>query len=218
MANVVFVARVRSQVQEIEDQLACKETHGDTVLVIAADDFTASKYAGWVHILDVLPNKRDALILDHSDTHQTLGFVTDIHYDELDDGRDAKARKREKKPSLPKECPKCTYMKPANAHECPACGFKPERRSDVEQVDGDLIEVTRSDRATKQRWYSMLLGISDMKAKREGWAAHTYRAKFGVWPRGLSEVRARPDEEVSNYVKSRAIAWAKAQEKARSAA
>src|SRR5439155_12036812 len=30
--------------------------------------------------------KTEALILDHSDNHVRLGFVTDIHYDELDQG------------------------------------------------------------------------------------------------------------------------------------
>ncbi len=31
--------------------------------------------------------KEDCLILDHSDTHLRLGFVTDIHHETLDDGR-----------------------------------------------------------------------------------------------------------------------------------
>ena len=30
--------------------------------------------------------KADCLILDHSDNHLRLGFVTDIHHDKLDDG------------------------------------------------------------------------------------------------------------------------------------
>ena len=33
----------------------------------------------------MLEGKSDALILDHSDTTERLGFVTDIHHDELDD-------------------------------------------------------------------------------------------------------------------------------------
>jgi superfamily II DNA or RNA helicase len=32
--------------------------------------------------------KDDCLILDHSDNHIRLAFVTDIHHDELDDGRE----------------------------------------------------------------------------------------------------------------------------------
>jgi DNA repair protein RadD len=36
--------------------------------------------------LRTAPGKDHALILDHSDTTQRLGFVTDIHHDRLDDG------------------------------------------------------------------------------------------------------------------------------------
>ena len=49
--------------------------------------------------LRVASTKADCLILDHSDNHLRLGFVTDIHHDELDDGREKKtsARRRRKR-------------------------------------------------------------------------------------------------------------------------
>ena len=54
--------------------------------------------------------KDDCLILDHSDNHIRLGFVTDIHHDELDDGKERIAPKRTKPEALPKKCSKCTFM------------------------------------------------------------------------------------------------------------
>jgi superfamily II DNA or RNA helicase len=56
-------------------------------------------------------DKDHCLILDHSDTTSRLGFVTDIHHDELDDGdrRISSARDRVK---LPKECPMCACLRP----------------------------------------------------------------------------------------------------------
>jgi len=51
----------------------------------------------------------NCLILDHSDTHQRLGFVTDIHHEKLCDGKPPKAQERKER--LPKECPKCTFLR-----------------------------------------------------------------------------------------------------------
>ena len=65
--------------------------------------------------------KQDCLILDHSDTTLRLGFVTDIHHEHLDDGRHRKSNgvTREKPTPLPKECPSCSYLKPAGVHQLP---------------------------------------------------------------------------------------------------
>jgi DNA repair protein RadD len=58
-------------------------------------------------------SKADCLILDHSDNHIRLGFVTDIHHDKLDDGKsERKIQTPQDKEALPKKCPKCTFLKP----------------------------------------------------------------------------------------------------------
>lgn len=158
--------------------------------------------------------KEDCLILDHSDTHLRLGFVSDIHHDELDDGKRVEQRKQERKTALPKECPKCAFVKPAKVAVCPSCGFKPERTSKIEIEDGELLELDavarRASMAEKQRWYSMFLSLARERGYRRGWAANQYKQKFKVWPRGLTETMLPADEEVKNYVKSRMIAYAKA--------
>lgn len=168
--------------------------------------------------------KLDCLILDHSDTTINLGFVTDIQRDQLDDGQ----RKDGKKPGTkarelqkPRECPSCHVLKPAGTHICPDCGFAPERRQDVDTVDGELLQIAgtkrEADKPTKQRFWSGLLWYVDHRGKSEGWASHRYKDRFGVWPRGLQAVAKAPDPECHNWVRAGNIKFAKSMEKARKA-
>jgi superfamily II DNA or RNA helicase len=162
----------------------------------------------------------DCVILDHADNTLRLGFVTDIHHAEL-----CKAVKGERKPQpereapLPKECPSCSFLKPPKTHECPSCGFKPEKRSEIEEKDGELVQLTRAkvkaDHATKQDWYSQLRVIAQERRYSRGWVANTYKKKFGVWPRNLNENATKdPTQEVRNFVKYTAIQFAKRREAA----
>lgn len=165
--------------------------------------------------LRTAPGKADLVVFDHSDTHARLGFVTDIHHESLDDGRERQKAKPRVQPK-PSECPKCHFLRPAKVTKCPACGFKAERQCEVEVEDGELVEFgavasakVKVSTAEKQAWYSMLLKIADDRGYKPGWSANQYRQRFSTWPRGLSELRANPSPEVSNYVKSRMIAYAK---------
>jgi DNA repair protein RadD len=167
--------------------------------------------------------KRDCLILDHSDTTLNLGFVTDIHHDRLSNGNERKAgsaARPERPTPKPKECPSCSHLKPAGVHKCPSCGFAPERQSTIETKHGDLAHLggrlVKVDHETRQKWYSMLLhhAVSRNYSKPEGWAAYKFKEKFGVWPRGLEDFTATPDKEVTNYIRSRQIAYAKRMKKA----
>lgn len=157
--------------------------------------------------------KEDCLVLDHSDNHLRLGFVTDIHHVTLNDGAPISRSAMEHKTPLPKECPKCHFVKPVKVQCCPSCGFKPEKVSKIEIEDGELRELDpRANKVSmlqKQLWYSGLLEIAASRGYRGGWAANQYRQKFGVWPRGLDDIRTEPTAEVLSYVRSRMIAYAK---------
>lgn len=166
--------------------------------------------------------KDDCLILDHSDTHQRLGFVTDINHQKLDDGKPkkAQAQQREQSVPLPKVCPSCSFLKPAKVHVCPSCGFEPTRQSQVETMDGELVSLdgskTKHTPEEKRRWYSELLGYAHHYGKSQKFALATYRQKFGEWPYGKNSVKpSTPSEEVKAYVKSRMIAYAKGQKRAK---
>ncbi len=169
------------------------------------------------------PGKEDALILDHSDTTLKLGFVMDIHHEHLDTERpiEASSRRPEKAVKVPKECPSCHFLKPAGVHKCPDCGFEPVRRQSVETVDGDLVQLSGKARTftqvEKQRFWSGLLWYVENRGKSDGWAAHKYKDRFGVWPRGLRAIAMEPDQLCRNWVKAAAIKWAKAQERAHAA-
>jgi len=167
--------------------------------------------------------KDHCLILDHSDTTIKLGFVTDIIHDSLDDGRHRGAQK-EKKQALPKECPKCAFLKPPKTKVCPSCGFEAKPVSDVETEEGELHELTRDGRVKvenltideKQRWYSELILHAQLRGYKRGWAYWAYKDKFKVGPANqLHETPARSlSPEVQSWITARNIRKAKAREKA----
>jgi len=165
-------------------------------------------------ILRPFPGKERGLILDHSGTVARLGFPTDDLPLDLDDGKPKSAgkQKAERRESLPKPCPSCKFVRAAGVHACPKCGFKPERQSDVETIDGELVKVDRKrpvTKDTKQHVFSQLLFIQRNRGYRQGWAANQYRTIFEVWPRGLAEVTATPTQEILNKVRANQIAYAK---------
>lgn len=192
------------------------------VMILARPTKSLIRYVQMVgRVLRPHPGKERALLLDHSGTVLRLGFATDDLPLELDDGNANKAggKKQERKASEPKPCPKCKFVRDAGVHECPKCGFAPQRQSDVEVVDGELVKIDRKSKKpaskdTKQHIYSQLLHVARHRGYKPGWAANQYRARFGVWPRGLRDVEAAPTDELLGWLKSQAIRFAKAREKA----
>jgi DNA repair protein RadD len=161
--------------------------------------------------------KADCLILDHSDNHVRLGFVTDITHEALDDGKPRPKAERKAKEKLPKPCPKCTFLKPPKTLACPACGFVPVPKCDLVSQDGELIELD-SRRAAKQStqeeriiFYGELRNIADQRSYKTGWAAQQYKTKFGSFPPWAWNHRptCAPSAATLSWVKSRQIAFAK---------
>jgi len=169
--------------------------------------------------------KEDCLILDHSDTHTRLGFVTDIHHDTLDTGKEV-SKPAEKRERLPKECPRCAYLRPVGVHACPACGCAPEPPPGPEHEDGQLSEITRTKRKSDglpkdcirlgndvlfhRDFFAQLKGFAEEKGYKDGWASNKYRDAVGVWPnahRGI--VGSKPTLSVRSWIKSQQIAFAK---------
>lgn len=166
-------------------------------------------------ILRPAPGKTRALILDHSGSAHELGYPTDDLPLELCDGNPkAAAKKAEPKEKKPTKCPSCAYMKPAGQHKCSQCGFAPERKSEVQHADGDLLLIDRTKkgalaRESKQEIYSQLIAIGSERGYSEGWVSNQYRDVFGVWPRGLDWTPVAPTTEVRNFIKSKLIRFAK---------
>ena len=162
------------------------------------------------------PGKADCIILDHSDTHAQLGFVTEIHHDALDAGKRKKVGERKAPDRMPKECPQCHFLRPRHVLACPDCGFKPEVKSKIEHHDGHLKELGMAEatkfqveRAERQRWFSMLLHVARERDRQDGWAAHKFRERFKEWPNGLRKVTLEPDVAVLAFIKHTQIRWAR---------
>ena len=160
--------------------------------------------------------KANCLILDHSDTHLRLGFVTDIYREVLDDGKPRAKAEPKDQVRLPKKCPSCAFLKPPKVLACPACGFAPQPKCTTMHQDGELIELaTRraavvAAQADKSQFYCELKAYAGNHNYKPGWIAHTFKQKFGHWPNGLDHLPPiGPSRTTLNWIKSRQIAWAR---------
>lgn len=165
-----------------------------------------------------------AIILDHSDTTQRLGFVTDIHHDQLSNAAIVVAS--EAKPRLPKECPKCTALRAPGNPVCPNCGHETKIVSMISEGDGVLVELNGTGKVKekkriysaeeKARFFSELKAIASKKGYSSGWSSQKFKAKFGTWPHhsfsGIMPAKiVSPD--VALWVRAQNIRWAKMNQK-----
>lgn len=119
-------------------------------------------------------------------------------------------------------CPSCGSLWAGLVDICPYCGHVRQKRNDVVQVAGELLELNGNatrDKYTneeKRRWHAELLGYAKSRNydKWQGWAYYRYKEKFGVGPYG-SRPEASPtiSLEVQNWIRHRNIAAAKRREK-----
>lgn len=117
-----------------------------------------------------------------------------------------------------KKCPECTHVhKPRPS--CPECGFEYPVRETVHE-EGELtnIEVVAAHKAEQMRWYSGLIyeARKHRFPKAEGWAAHKFKDKFGIFPSpSVKQTPPRvPDSDVAGWIQMKYIAYRKAQARA----
>jgi DNA repair protein RadD len=124
------------------------------------------------------------------------------------------------------ECSQCGALR-KGGEACPACGFLPKRRPDaIIFREGELARIDRNSRQPVQssdpnmrmRWHGMLAHIAADRGYKAGWVAYKFKEKFGTWPASRYVTPIEPSREVLSWVRSRNIAWAKAQQKATNAA
>jgi DNA repair protein RadD len=164
--------------------------------------------------------KDKLIVLDHAGNHLRLGRVTDIYQAHLDDGskREGLARKEEKREPLPKTCAKCRAVLAYKARECSACGAQIITFSEVQEIEGELVEFgSRMSGAKapapvdKEAFYAELKWIQRRKGHKSGWCWHKYQERFkGEKPPRWLELLAprEPSIWTKNWMKSRAIAFA----------
>jgi superfamily II DNA or RNA helicase len=169
--------------------------------------------------------KPDAIVLDHSGAVFRHGFVEDHVEWTLDPDTKATSAAHQKRlagghKSRILECVQCGAVRVAG-QACSNCGYLPAPPPRVVEFDeGELGLVDRKrhaqpdvyDAAARERFHAMLLWIANERSYKPGWAAHKYKEKFGAWPPwGSSPPPIPPTPEVRSWVRSRLIAYAKAQ-------
>lgn len=167
-------------------------------------------------------------VLDHAGNRQRLGNPEDIHHETLD-SRSPKDKEDpfegEKPTPKPRTCGKCFALIPPSTKVCPKCGdifVAPNRTEHVAgelvALDGRKIKSNKAKKpeatmAQKQEWFSGFLTIADQRGKVEGWAAHRYKEKFGVWPNQLKKDRGPVSLDVLSFDKHARIKYAKSKAK-----
>lgn len=153
-------------------------------------------------VMRTCEGKEFALWLDHSGNY--LRFQEDWEdvyangVTEIDEGAEKPRKEKTEREKEAAKCPRCGAFWPGRADACAHCGFIRPMRNDVIAVPGELHELMATgemakDRQERQRFFSQLCHIVQERNYAPGWAAHKYKARFGVWPRGLSHDATPPE-------------------------
>lgn len=129
---------------------------------------------------------------------------------ELDDGKEKTKREPTEKEKKEAKCPRCEAYMPPGLDTCSSCGYVREKRNKVSVTAGEMEELQTMSRENKQKWWSMLQWYVQNQGKKPGWAFYTYKEKFGVEPRNLSDAPQRPDLEVNKFVEAKKRAYIRA--------
>lgn len=174
-------------------------------------------------ILRPFEGKEEAIIIDHAGAVHEHGFVDDDFAWSLDSAETVQERtireRREKGEPKDITCGSCGTIF-AGQRECPSCGHEMIPKSqEIPIYEADLIEIVTGNKANrsysydqKADFYGQLRGYAKAKGYKEGWAAHKYREKFGVWAndkRVKNAPATPPKEEVINFIRHLQIKNAK---------
>ena len=160
--------------------------------------------------------KEFAIWLDHSGNYlrfrEDWDEVFEQGVDKLDEGKEKAKKEPTERQKTESKCPVCSALWPSNSDTCYNCGHVRERKNKVIAVDGEMVELSGSaSRENKQSFWNQMIWLQRYQGWSKGRAAHTYKDKFGVWPRGLvdntpemisSETKAFIDKKMRQFLKS----------------
>jgi hypothetical protein len=171
-------------------------------------------------IMRTHPGKEFGLWLDHSGNYLRFQGDWDSLYEEgvskLDESGEKPKPELTEREKKELKCPECSALWTSKTDKCDNCGHIRKRASTVINIEGELEELAVSNAKlsiSPQDLYSELLYYARIKGIKDGWAYHKVREKFGVFPRGLLPISKEPSTETLKWIKSRAIAYRKGQEK-----
>jgi superfamily II DNA or RNA helicase len=135
-------------------------------------------------ILRPSAGKSHAIILDHVNGTSRFGLPDEPREWELT--TDVIRRKKTPAPGI-RVCPKCFAASPARATACIECGtpFETKPRQEIEEKDGELVELTAEEIAKKRerreqgrsRTLAELEQFAKIRGYEKEWAAHVWRAR-----------------------------------------
>ena len=164
--------------------------------------------------------KADCLVLDHSGCVHQHGFAHDARVWTLEGERalvETQQSARERREAKQLTCPECACVF-SGARLCPECGFFfAPRGREIETLEGELVEIgehLEPEQQDQAVLFAELRGLATERGFKPGWAAHSFRDKYGDWPpRSWSNhPAATPSLETRRWGQSRHIAYRKARE------
>jgi superfamily II DNA or RNA helicase len=160
-------------------------------------------------------SKPFAVWLDHSGNYLRFREDWDEVYEDgvkrLEDGKEKAKREPTERVKKESKCPRCSALWPSGSDTCYNCGYVRERKNLVQEVDGRLEELGGVSKDSKQKFWNQMVWLQRYQGWSKGRAAHTYREKFGVWPRGLiddrpemisAETKSFIDKKMRQFLKS----------------
>jgi superfamily II DNA or RNA helicase len=125
------------------------------------------------------PGKAAAVVLDHVGNTLRLGHHLEPREWTLEG---LAKRDREKAPSV-KVCPSCFATSMSAAQVCRECGhvFAPQEARELQQVEGELVEVQRQQQRRQQGTAQSLDDLRQLAQQRgykRGWAERVYQARL----------------------------------------
>lgn len=162
--------------------------------------------------------KQDCILLDHAGIIAEHNHLLEDPVEWSLEGKKLAFRK------------KTTRIKEKKLMTCEACGFVftgpvcrecgtpvKDYGKKIAYIEADLVRVKGKEKfgkAEKQQFFQMLEWHRRSKGYAEGWSAHKFRERFGVWPRDMKGLPpVEPDQTFRNYMKHLQIRWAKRREK-----
>jgi len=167
-------------------------------------------------------SKEYAIYLDHAGNTKRFGFAglmepSDLDMNEKKFSETNQVEKKEKEEAAINECPRCSQI--MQGLRC-ACGYE---ITITEALESDSAMLTRLDKIKKPapaskeektHWYQNLMEIGRQNGYKKGWAAHQYRRRYNVWPRGLDIKKPQQvDPKVESWVTSQRIGYLNSKKK-----
>jgi superfamily II DNA or RNA helicase len=159
--------------------------------------------------------------LDHSGNY--LRFkddwdrVFDYGVDSLDGGLEEKAKKEPtEKEKVEAKCPSCGALWIWKSDECGECGHIKKKIAQIQVLDGELQELAVANSKLKidnRQFFQELMHYATSRGYKEGWAAHKYKEKFGVFPKNIPKEMKPPSPQTLSWIKSRMIAYSKSKQR-----